>query len=99
MGSKFTSVRINAAAKALLTELVGKTGKPKAQVIQEALRDWEERIFWAEVQSAFAAAREPDEFSAETKLWDSTLGDGLMSGDLAANERDSRWHASMRAYG
>ena len=72
-----TSVRITADANALLSELAGKTGKPKAQVIQEALRDLEERIFWAEVQSAFAARREPDELSAETELWDSTVGDGL----------------------
>jgi len=76
-------VRITAAANALLAELVGKTGKPKAQVIHEALRGWEERIFWAEVQSAFAAAREADELGVETELWDSTVGDGL-----AANGRE-----------
>jgi predicted transcriptional regulator len=77
MENMATSVRISADANALLAELAGKTGKPKAQIIREALRDWEDRIFWTEVQAAFAALHEPDELGAETDLWESTVGDGL----------------------
>ena len=72
-----TSVRVSPDANALLSELARKTRKPKAQIIHEALRAWEESIFWAEVQGAFAAQPEPDELSAETLLWETTVGDGL----------------------
>jgi predicted DNA-binding protein len=69
------SVRITADADALLAQLAAKTGKPKAQVIQEALRDLEDRLFWTEVQGAFAAGSK--ELAGETELWESTVGDGL----------------------
>ena len=72
-----TSVRITAAANALLTALAGKTGKPKSQILEEALRDWEERTFWADVQRAFAAGPEADELRAERELWDRTASDGF----------------------
>ena len=72
-----TSVRITAGAKALLTDLAGRTGKPKAQIVEEALRHWEDRIFWSEVQSAFASGPAPDGLQAETELWECTVGDGL----------------------
>ena len=72
-----TSVRITADASALLTELSGRTGKPKAQIVEEALRYWEDRIFWSEVQSAFAAGPPTGELQAETELWECTVGDGL----------------------
>jgi hypothetical protein len=71
-----TSVRITGAANALLTDLAGKTGKSKAQIVEEALRDWEDRMFWAEVQSAFEAP-EPEELRKERELWERTVADGL----------------------
>ena len=71
-----TSVRITATANALLSDLAGKTGKSKAQIVEEALREWEDRTFWAEVQSAFAEP-EAEEFRVERELWESTVGDGL----------------------
>jgi predicted DNA-binding protein len=77
MGSIATSVRITATANALLSALAGKTGKPKAQIVEEALRDWEDRMFWTEVQQAFAAGPESDELRIERELWDRTVSDGL----------------------
>jgi predicted transcriptional regulator len=71
-----TSVRITGAANALLTDLAAKTGKSKAQIVEEALRDWENRMFWAEVQSAFEAA-EPEALRKERELWERTVADGL----------------------
>jgi hypothetical protein len=71
-----TSVRITATANALLSLLARKTRKPKAQIVEEALRQWEDRTFWAEVQSAFAGP-EPDELRAERELWETTVKDGL----------------------
>ena len=72
-----TSVRITATANALLSDLAAQTGKRKAQIVEEALRDWEDRIFWAAVQSAFAGAPESDELRRERDLWERTVRDGL----------------------
>ncbi len=49
-----SSVRIPADAVHTLTKLALKLGQPKAQVIQRALQELEERVFWSEVQEAFA---------------------------------------------
>jgi len=68
------SVRITADADSLLTTLAGKTGKPKAQIVQEALEALEDRIFWSEVQTAFENGSET---AAETALWDATVPDGF----------------------
>ena len=78
MENMATSVRITATANALLSALAGKTGKPKAQIVEEALRDWEDRMFWAEVQQAFAAMPESDDLRSERELWDRTVADGLV---------------------
>jgi predicted transcriptional regulator len=78
MESIASSVRITAAANALLSSLASKTGKSKAQIVEEALRDWEDRMFWTEVQQAFAAP-ESHEMRAERDLWDRTVTDGLNS--------------------
>jgi len=78
MESIASSVRITAAANALLSSLARKTGKSKAQIVEEALRDWEDRMFWDQVQQAFAAP-ESHELRAETDLWDRTVADGLTS--------------------
>jgi predicted transcriptional regulator len=71
-----TSVRINGDAAHILTGLATKLEKPKAQVVEMALRDLEERIFWADVHSAFAqTAANPEESSrrdAEIRLWERT---------------------------
>lgn len=72
-----SGVRITATANALLSALAGKTGKPKAQIVEEALRDWEDRMFWTEVQQAFAAGPESGELRTERELWDRTVSDGL----------------------
>lgn len=71
------SVRITEDADALLSSLATKTGKPKAQVVQEALRVLEDRIFWTEVQTAFSG--DQSEAAAETALWDATVGDGFQN--------------------
>lgn len=71
-----TSVRINATANVLLTELSAKTGRSKAQVIEQALAFLQERLFWASVREAYANG-ESAELRAERELWDGTTGDGL----------------------
>lgn len=84
-----TSVRITPAAHAVLSNLADKTGKSKAQIVEEALRDWEDRVFWAEVHSAFAAP-ESEELRVERELWDSTVGDGLKRKPSGKRSRGSK---------
>lgn len=72
-----TSIRITSTASVLLSALAGRTGKSKAQIVEEALRDLEDRLFWTEVRQAFAAGPESEELRAETEVWESTVADGF----------------------
>ena len=69
-----TSVRINGDAADVLASLAAKLGRPKAQVVEIALRELEERTFWAEVRSAFdQVADDPEEAArqkSEIELWE-----------------------------
>ena len=76
MSKVISSVRITPGANDLLNRLAVKLCQPKALVIEEALQTLEERVFWREVQEAFARA-ESTEMRAERELWDSTTNDGL----------------------
>jgi len=60
----------------LLNQLSGKLRRPKSQLIEEALEILQERVFWQEVQDAFASG-EPEEMRAERELWNSATNDGL----------------------
>lgn len=69
-----TSVRIAGDAIGSLAELSKKLGKSKAQVIEMALKEMEDRIFWEEVHAAFARiANDPEELAkqrADFDAWD-----------------------------
>ena len=71
-----TSLRITPAANAILSQLAKHTGKPKAQIVEEALRQWEDRMFWSEVNTAFSQPEAPH-MRRERELWESTAGDGF----------------------
>ncbi len=60
-----------------VTALAAKTGKSKAQIVEEALRNLEDRVFWTEVQQSFASGPESDALRAETELWASSVPDGF----------------------
>ena len=78
MANVAVSVRIPGDASGILSALAVKLGKSKAQVIETALKELEERIFWAEVKGAFdRAAADPEESArqkAEMELWDRVSG-------------------------
>jgi predicted transcriptional regulator len=76
MSSAASSVRITSTANHRLNQLAEKLGQPKARVIEKALDILEERVFWREVQHAFAGT-ETGQSKAERELWDSTVNDGL----------------------
>jgi predicted transcriptional regulator len=69
-----TSVRIAGDAIGSLAELSKKLRKSKAQVIEMALKEMEERIFWDEVRAAHERlANDPVElakYKAEFEAWD-----------------------------
>ena len=68
-----TSVRIAGDAIRVLSNLSAKLGQPKAQVIEQALKALDERLFWEEVTASFARiAADPEEsmrHQAEVALW------------------------------
>jgi predicted DNA-binding protein len=76
MPNAISSVRITPTAYLLLNQLSGKLGRPKSQLIEQALEILEEHVFWQEVQDAFASG-EPEEMRTERELWDSATNDGL----------------------
>jgi hypothetical protein len=63
-------------ANEVFSQLADKLDRTKAQVADEALQELEERVFWREVQEAFAKG-EPEDLRAERELWDCTANDGL----------------------
>jgi|RhiMethySRZTD1v2_1073278.scaffolds.fasta_scaffold2985166_2 predicted transcriptional regulator len=71
-----SSVRITADANRMLQDLSAKLGRSKAQIVEEALADLEDRIFWEAVNDAYAEEETP-ESKEEREIWDTTVGDGL----------------------
>jgi hypothetical protein len=57
-----------------LSQLSSKLGQPKAQIIELALKDLEERLFWADVHRVFEVTAIDPELSAQQKsefeIWD-----------------------------
>ena len=75
-----TSVRIAGDAIGVLSALSDKLQQSKAQVIERALQEMEERIFWSEVAQAYDAvaadAAELARVQAEAEVWErGTAGD------------------------
>jgi len=68
------SVRIAGDAIAVLAKLSERLGQSKAQVIEIALKQMEERLFWQEVRESFERiAEDPLERErqlAEVRIWD-----------------------------
>jgi predicted transcriptional regulator len=71
-----SNLRITLDANRILTGLAERLSRPKAQVIELALRQFDDRLFWADVQKAFAEGESP-EMAAERELWDTATPDGL----------------------
>lgn len=79
MQSATSSVRVSAISYAILDNLASQTGQSRAQIVERALRELEERLFWAEVQAAYENRETVAEAKAEAEVWDCTLMDGLES--------------------
>lgn len=84
-----TSVRVAGDAIGVLSRLSQKLGQSKARVIERALKDLEEKLFWQETKDAFAKiAADPEgpaQMRAEMELWErGTARD--FAGELEAPE-------------
>lgn len=64
-----TSVRITRDASGVLSKLAATLGQSKAQIVESALQQMEERVFWAEVQDAFVRDAVTTETTPDTALW------------------------------
>jgi hypothetical protein len=86
MANVASSVRINGNAMDVLSNLAEKLGQPKAQVVELALRELEEKIFWGDVHTAFEQTAADPEQSAQQKA-EFELWGGGSSRDL----KDESW--------
>ena len=76
-----TSVRITGDANVTASALARRMGASKAHVIEVAVRALEERLFWDDVEAAYAELAEDApglaRYREEITPWDETLQDGL----------------------
>ena len=79
MGS--TTVRITDSSHSALRQLAEDEGESMQAILDKAIRTYQERKFWDETNTAFAALRKDPEAwrqeLAEREAWDKTLADGL----------------------
>lgn len=76
-----TTIRISWQARDEARELARVTGKPMAQVVEEAIRAERRRLFWASFRQAAATALEDPaaaaEEAADREIFEGTLNDAL----------------------
>jgi hypothetical protein len=91
MRSIATSVRITADANLKVAAIAERIRASKAQVIEMAVSALEERLFWQDVQDAYAALSEDPlrlaQYRREIAAWDGTLSDGLIPADSAEDKQ------------
>ncbi|RJO67714.1 MAG: toxin-antitoxin system protein [Myxococcales bacterium] len=79
------TVRISETARDLLRDLARRTNATMQDVIEKALAEYRQRLFWEQARRDFQAMRDDPELwnaeVAERERWDATLKDGLDEGD------------------
>lgn len=80
-------VRVSQSTHAMLRALSEQTGETMQRILEEAVKEHHERLFWEQTNAAYAAFRKDEkawkEELAERKAWDATLSDGLEAEDGA----------------
>jgi predicted transcriptional regulator len=75
------TIRVSRSTHALLRELADKADATMADVVDQALRDYQRRQFWADYHAAYAALQADPaasaDFRREVEAWDATCADGL----------------------
>lgn len=77
------TIRIGRSTHDLLRKLSSTSEKTMAQIVDEAVRDYRMKLFWADYHAAYEALHVDSaawtEVQDERRVWDATLGDGLES--------------------
>jgi hypothetical protein len=80
------SVRINKETKDILEQLSQKTGSSMTAVLHDAVKEFQKKKFWEDVNRAYNTMRKDPEASSsydeESKLLEGTIADGLEDGGL-----------------
>ena len=75
------TTRISQPAHQKLREISRATGRPMQEILERALADYDRKLFWSQVDSAYRNLRKnPKQWKEERKeraLWERTLSDGL----------------------
>jgi predicted transcriptional regulator len=75
------TARIGESAHKRLRQIAKATGRPMQEVLDLAISEYDRKLFWEQVDSAYANLRQnPRLWKAELKersLWERTLSDGL----------------------
>jgi predicted transcriptional regulator len=81
MSTDSTTVRIYTSTHEHLRELSQKRGEPMPAILDQAVREYRDRLFWDEVDAAYRELQaDPASWAEELeerKLWEATLMDGL----------------------
>jgi predicted DNA-binding protein len=75
------TTRLSESAHRRLRQLSKTTGRPMQEILDQAISDYDRKLFWDQVDLAYKALRRnprlwKDELK-ERSLWEQTLGDGL----------------------
>ena len=75
------TVRVSTDTRDRIAELAREAGRPMSAVIDEAIRDYERKRFFEDLNRQVAATRADPEawadYQAETAVFDKAAGDGL----------------------
>ena len=75
------TIRVSRSTHTLLRELAAKTNANMTAIVDEAVRDYQRKAFWADYQAAASALKaEPSAWAdilEGVEAWDVTLADGL----------------------
>lgn len=76
-----TTIRVSKKTHDQVRALAQQTGETMQEVISRAIEQYQEQLFWRQVNEAYARLRQNptawQEELEERRLWDNTLMDGL----------------------
>ncbi len=74
------TVQVSRSTHGTLREMADRTGETMTEIVDQAVRDYRRRRFWAEYHAAYAAIQaDPQawaELQGEVESWDTTAADG-----------------------
>ncbi len=75
------TIRVSRSTRATLGDLAEKTGVSMLAIVDEAVKLYQEKLFWAEYHEAYSALKADPaawaDYQKEIAGWDATMADGL----------------------